>query len=69
MESEIQRQERETDYAYVEDVATSGLRQVFIRLCRPGEGAPAETVHGEGVDIDLDARGNVIGVSVFWRQA
>lgn len=69
MGNEIQRAERESDYVRVEDVASGGLRQVFIGLRPRGEAYPHETVRVEGADVDLDADGNIIGVTLFWRQA
>lgn len=69
MSNEIQRAECESDYVRVEDVASGGLRQVFIGLRLRGKAYPHETVHAEGADVDLDADGNVIGVTLFWRQA
>lgn len=57
----------ELGYAFVRDLEVASMRQVFIRLVKPGESTPADTIDAENAMIDLDEQGRVIGVTVFWR--
>jgi hypothetical protein len=67
---DIDRKERVLDYAHVEDLATPGLRYVFVRLVPTSDDGstwPANTLYSDEAHVDLDAEGNVIGVTVMLR--
>jgi hypothetical protein len=48
--------------AYVTDRTVVGMRSVFIRLA-PRGATSTDTIRADHCDVDLDAAGNVIGVT------
>lgn len=62
------RDEREMDYAYVDDVRVATergrVRYVFNRLVRAGTTKPDDTLNAEDAMVDVDADGRVIGMTV-----
>lgn len=68
---DVTSHEREVDYAYIRDDAVEGLvRTVFIRLQPPTEDKsewPADTLVSDEAHVDVDAEGNVLGVTVMLR--
>lgn len=58
--------ERETDYGYVRDDTVEGVQRVaFMRVVRPNTTKPAETFTANEAHVDIDAEGNIIGITVF----
>lgn len=51
--------------AWVTDMEiVPGARFTFIRLVERGAGRPASSHSADFVDIDLDAEGNIIGITI-----
>lgn len=62
----LRHDETELDYAYVRDTENESLRSIFMRFVRPGTTEPADTLSYGLVDaeIDVDAEGRIIGLTV-----
>jgi hypothetical protein len=69
--ADVRSSERTLPYALVRDDAVEGLvRTVFIRLQPPTDDEnqwPADTLVADEAHVDVDAEGNVLGVTVFLR--
>lgn len=63
------RLERALDYAYVRDSAVLGTRNAFVRLVPPGTATPANTFSVDHCDVDVDERGDVIGITLVWEES
>lgn len=58
--------ERETDYGYVRDDKVEGVQRVaFMRVVRPDTIKPATSYTANEAHVDVDAEGNIIGITVF----
>lgn len=62
--------EKNLDHAYVRDDDVEGVQRVaFIRLVPVNTGFPDTTVTANEAHVDLDADGNIIGVTLFMEPS
>lgn len=67
--NEVNVNEETRDYSYIREVVTDKMRNTFIRLVRPADGAvvaDSYSFDGEGIDItiDRDSSGHLMGVTI-----
>lgn len=64
-EEAVVTRSRETDYAYIQTSDAGGVRYTFLRVVRPDTVMPANTYTTTDAHVDIDANGEVIGITAF----